>query len=241
MQENINLTAEAVGQDYWVFTEGMKGAIASFFTAQDPSAAVNRYRLEAFIQRSADYKFAQIGKLIQGQSDRTFQEAVERAQIGLKLRGITLTTDKADALRALSESATSNLVSDIGAQIQRDSRAAMQFVLAKSIRVSQIVQSRGRGARDASMSDSFARGITPTFEAVDRAGRRWSSAKMIRTLVRHHLVLTDADTFIGMIEQAGVVDLKLVSESGEQPFSLADYDQIRAERLHPNSTAGVTI
>jgi hypothetical protein len=89
---------------------------------------------------------------------------------------------------------------------------------------------------------------TPQFAFLDRAGRRWSSERFVRTIWRHALVLTWNETALLTMTDHKIAEAE-IDHSDESYakrgaiISLAEdaigitWDQVRDDVFHPNSNA----
>jgi hypothetical protein len=133
-------------------------------------------------------------------------------------------------------------------QIERDSASLSGALRDAALR--DVLRGRGAGQRSGRTRGARRQEVTPgvEFTVPDRAGRRWSSTKMARTLWRQALVITGAETALVRMSEIGL-SMAVVThpdhthEASGRRVALTEtaagepWATIREEVFHPNTHA----
>ena len=245
---HLTAAAERAGVRYTTLLGAFGTVFAHFAGMSDPgsdgvrkAAVAQSYSLaERYLVSEADY----ISSDIERQRDGAIKETLTALGVSDGLASET-TIEHADLI-------ASELEGTLRVQLERDISALVKGLRDIALRASLVGRARGisrLSALAAMRADNAPQ--TPQFAFLDRAGRRWSSERLIKTVWRHALVLTWNETALLTMSEYNVTDAQIehpdenYAELGTV-ISLAEnaagitWSQVRDDLFHPNSNAWLT-
>ena len=219
MIPQIDIGADSIGGEYRFFTDAVTGVVSSFFLSTNFRYPTNRYMAEMRIQRVREASGSHIRQLVYQTSREVAQISLQRATETLQALG-KHHVDKPSLERTANvlEFTIAEVQLVLASQLDRDARSAMSYLSRGSIDQNQVF------GRSMGMS------------AIDRAGRNWDSERMARIATRHHLVMLANDVYVDALAEAGIKTFEITNGTEADTFNLDEYQDVRDQRLHPNTS-----
>lgn len=241
---DLDYLAEVAMQRYGLLLTQFELALNNALASRDWKSTRARERL-----RNASYDMANTwleaeSAILSDLVTQTGEVAVRDVDeaVGVLMEPLSqLITGHLDAIRQDLEHA-------LRLQIERD--IATLSIALRDAALRSVLVGRGASVR-ASRSRGAQIGTAPSgvvFSVPDRAGRKWASTKMMRSLWRHALVLAGAEAALLRMEEIGL-DLAVVThpdrnhENSDRRVALAEgaagepWPVVREEVFHPNTHA----
>lgn len=240
--DRFTAAAERAAHRYSVFLMGLEGLYARHAATDQPGSALTRQRLAAQAYGLAEtflsQEISEIDRAVTQERDFAFHATV-LAQ-----------TPPSDAIREHTQAIAADLEHNLRTQLERDIGAVAKALRSIELRAILIQTSRNipRLVALDMVRQSGDAGVQ--FHYTDRAQRKWSSTKLVRTLYRHAFVLTWNETALLAMADWGFLGAVIQhpdashGESGTV-ISLAEdlqgvsWEQVREDVFHPNSNAWV--
>jgi hypothetical protein len=240
----LTAAAERAGQRYAI----LLAALESVFTqhASSPQPGSQRAKRLALM---AGYNLAEV---YLGEEDELIRAGLAQEQEDatlVTLEAMNLEYEPAgDRVAEHVETIAQELENSLRVQLERDLASMTRGLRDMALRAQLMASARGvsrSSALNYLRSDGTAR---PQFVFQDRAGKRWPSPKLVRTVWRQALVFTWNETALLTMAERGVTEAVIEhpdpqhAENGvvislaEGPGDLT-WDQVREDVFHPNTNA----
>lgn len=237
--------AEFAALDHRQFLIGMVGTLASIFERPNARTPQARADLTKALSQQLQSRYRNASVMIEALTKQAIAAGV--AQVGVE----SLESEAKAELEQLVGEATSQLLDELLSIMAKDSvtvrRAWRLFATEATFMAPGLGSGANHWARIGKIGDL-------KFRQMDRAGRQWESAIMVRTMVRHHLLRTQVEAALYTMQLLGL-DLAravwgendvradvLFSISGTNvDEDIESYIGIRDTIFHPNSTARVEV
>lgn len=237
--------AEFAALDHRQFLIGMVGTLASVFERPNARTPQARADLTKALSQQLQSRYRSASIMLEALTKQAIAAGV--GQVGIDSLG----PEPQAELEQLVGEATSQLLDEILSIMAKDSvtvrRAWRQFATEATFMAPGMGSGANHWARIGKIGDL-------KFRQMDRAGRQWESAIMVRTMVRQHLLRTQVESALYAIQQVGLdlaratwgdddirADVVFSISGVNADEDIASYIEIRDSIFHPNSTARVEV
>lgn len=236
--------AERASQRYALLLAGFAGIFARHIqSGADPGSDRARRRAQADGYVLAETYLAEEGTHLRDAIAREREDATRAT-----LTALNLPYEPAGEMAvAHSEAIATDLEFQLRVQLERDIASLTRGMRAAALRARLVARARAVPLRAALVTLAHS-GDAPAvqFHYEDRAGRRWPSHKLVRTIWRHALLLDWNETAMLVMAERGITQATIEhpdeshAERGtvisltEEP-TLITWNSVREDVFHPNS------
>lgn len=241
----LTAVAERAAARYALLLAGFGSVYAQMVQGNAPGAdrtrrlaATHAYTLaESYLAEEADHILQGLAEIREGAVGET------RAMLGVT------EAEPSPDVAAHTDAIAAELENSVRVQIERDVASLTRGLRVAGLRGALSAKAGGLAPHVALARLRGVPGqLVPDFTYMDRAGRRWPSAKYVRTLWRHALVLGWNESALLTMAEHGVSFAEVrhpdadFAEAGTRVSLTEDpqhvsYEQLREDVFHPNSNA----
>lgn len=241
----LSAAAQRAGQRYGIFLGAASSVFQQAANEPEPGSAQTQKRLAQRVYGIAEVWLGEERDHIE---DAIAQEQDNANDTTLETLGLS-GDELEEAAEAHGAEIAAELENSLRVQIERDLASLLRELRHISLRASLTSRARGVSRQQALLSlRQNGAGERLAFTVRDRAGKSWSSEKLVRTLWRQSLVMAWNETALLTMTERGIEKAEIQhpdedhAENGteislvENPAMLS-WDQVREDVFHPNTMA----
>lgn len=238
-------TKDAMANQFAEQYRGLLTTIAGHFArvldSHDPTTPKARSDFRTNLARASEVFMSGIATQLEAHTYEVRNSALDAQE------SVLSDPDFASLNEYLSETVEA-LCGALWACIYRDDLTAERELRKVALNVDLLQSTTGMSRIGALIKTKFGRVSGMPFVQMDRLGRKRASESFVRSLVRHHLVLTDVETRLFAMAKQGSDLAQVMRQDGTKAeiFSITgvsrnypSYEEIRDTVFHPNATATV--